>query len=343
MQSRAKWYQKDFGLKVSMKKLVLECQKSPIEILPFLPSPGMRSSHLQTILPTLLNQGGEEPPSAPFFIQLEDGDSLYCKMATPVAWKPDQLTILLLHGLTGSDSTGYMVRMSRKFYQAGYRSLRINLRGVGPGVQFAQRPYHGGVSQDILQLIQTLKKQTPDSPLILIGFSVSGNIILKLLGELGEKASHLIETAITICTPVDLAETTGLLFKNSNRIYQFYYVRELRRVGARWLGKNSIQSVIDYDNIVTAPIWGYQDAADYYRQCSSLSFLPEIRIPCHLILSEDDPFVNYQTAIQNSLSSHIKIWLSPYGGHMGFFGWAGKEHGYHWLDAFLLKLVNNYQ
>ena len=324
-----------------MKSSSLVQQKNSIENLSFHPAPGLTSPHIQTVLPILFPRGGKEPLSTPFFIDLEDGDVLCCKMSTPPSWTPDQKTVLMLHGLGGSDSSTYMVRMSRKFYQAGYRSIRVNLRGVGSGRSLAQRPYHGGVSHDVLQILQTLKKQSPDSPVILVGFSLGGNITLKLLGELGGKASSLLEMGISICAPIDLAQTMKLLFKRSNQLYHLYYVKELRSSAARWIGKHSIRSIQDFDNHVTAPHWGFRDAFDYYQQCSSTYFLSGIRQKCHLIFAADDPFVDYRAAVQDSLSSAVKIWLSQYGGHMGFWGWSGKEHGYQWLDGLLLKLVND--
>lgn len=311
-----------------------------IETLSFQPPPGLASAHIQTILPFLLGKGGEESPSAPFLVQLEDGDSIFCKMSTPPEWKQHQKTILLLHGLGGSDSSDYMIRMSRKLYQAGYRVLRLNLRGSGQGIHFAQRPYHAGLSHDILQVIHILKKQIPESPLVLIGFSLGGNVVLKLLGELGERAVPLVEKAITICVPIDLAQTMEFLSQPFNQLYHYYYVSRLREIGSRWIGKQTIRSILDFDNLVTASQWGYSDAFDYYSQCSSLSFLPSICQTCHLIFSEDDPFVNCRLVIERSLSSRVKIWISKHGGHMGFWGWAGKEHGYSWLDSLLLKLVD---
>lgn len=313
-----------------------------IETLPFIPPRGLANRYIQTILPFLFSTQGEECPYKPYIIQLEDGDSLFCKMSTPPNWKTHQKTILILHGLGGTDASDYMIRMSRKFYQAGYRSLRINLRGSGQGLEFAQRPYHAGLSHDILQLVQTLNRQDPQSQLVLIGYSLGGNVVLKLLGELGERSDSLIETAIAICSPIDLAQSMKLLSKRSNQIFHYYYVNRLRRIGSRWIGNRTINSIVDFDNIVIAPIWGYRDAWDYYCRNSSISFLPSIRNPCHLIFAADDPFVNYPLSVE-PLSSKIKIWLSQYGGHMGFWGWAGKEHGYNWLDGFLLKLVNSEQ
>jgi uncharacterized protein len=315
-------------------------QTHSIESLLFRPPVGMTSAHLQTILPILFKKSGNEPPSQSFLVQLEDGDRLSCKLSTPPTWKSNQKTIAIIHGLGGSHTSGYMVRLSRKFYHVGYRVLRINLRGSGPEAHLAQRPYHAGTSHDILQVIQALKRQSPDSPITLIGFSMGGNIALKLAGELGEKAHSLLENTFAICPPVDLALTTDLLLRRSNRLYHRYYLKGLQRLGCRWLGARSLKSVVDFDHFVTAPQWGFQDAFDYYRKCSSSIFLSNIRHPCRLIFAADDPFIDYRPALKYALSPSVKVMISPYGGHMGFWGWSGKEHGYCWLDHLLFNLIN---
>ena len=312
-----------------------------VEKLLFRPSRGFASPHIQTILPTFFSHIGEPPPSTPYFIPLDDGDILSCKLSTPPNWNGSQKTVVLLHGLGGSDSSCYMIRLSRKFYREHYRTVRVNLRGAGDDGHLAKRPYHGGSSHDLLTLVETLKKESPDSPIILIGFSLGGNIVLKLLGELKEKGPTLVEMAITICSPLDLLHTMELLRHPSNHLYHRYYVKGLKAASSRWIGKQSVRSIYDYDHVVTAPQWGFRDPEDYYQQCSSKFVLSDIRQTSHLIFAADDPFVDYRVVLQSPLSSKIKIWLSTYGGHMGFWGWAGKEHRYHWLDPVLLKMVQS--
>ena len=310
-----------------------------VQHLQFRPIFGLGSPHIQTVLSILFSKPGFEPPSVWFQVSLDDGDILHCMLSTPPTWTPSGKTILLVHGLGGSHSSSYMVRLSWKLYQKGFRILRINLRGVGPGEPRVQRPYHGGVSQDLLQVVQALKKQSPDSPFIMIGFSLGGNIALKLAGELGSQAGTLLEEVISVCAPIDLAQTMNALLSFPNRLYSEYYVNGLKKLGNRWLGAKSIRTIIDFDHAVTAPQWGFKDAFDYYKQSSSCFLLPKISLPCHLIFAADDPFIDYRSALMNSLPTTTKVSLSPYGGHMGFLGWSGEEHGYFWLDHLLLSFL----
>lgn len=319
-------------------------RKRVIEHLPFRPLPGFSSPHLQTVLPTFFSQAGEAPPSAPFLVSLEDGDTLYCRISSPLSWKPQDKTVILVHGLGGdADTSNYMVRMSRKLYRSGYRSIRMNLRYAGEGNQYAKRPYHGGTSHDLLALVRALKDQSPQSPITIIGYSLGGNITLKMVGELKEKAHSLIEMVIAVCAPIDLQHTMELLKHPTNQLYHRYYVKALRKVGQPWIGKQSVKSILDFDNVVTAPQWGFKDAFDYYRQCSSQYFLSGIQQTCHLIFAEDDPFIDYRPALKQLHSPNMKLWLSPHGGHMGFWGWAGKEHRHYWLDRFLLKIIREHE
>ena len=309
-----------------------------VELLSFRPIPGFSSPHVQTILGTF-SKTETPPPSTPFIVLLDDGDSIYCEISTPPSWTPNQKTILMIHGMGGSHEASYMVRIGGKFYRKGYQVVRVNLRGCGAGLHLARRPYHGGSSQDVLNVLQALHKQNPLSPVILLGFSLGGNIALKLAGELSSDHSFLFERMMAVCPPIDIAHTIHLLSRFRNKLYHRYYVRGLRKLCSHWLGNRKISSITDFDNAVTAPCWGFEDAQDYYQQCSSYLFLPRIRNTCHILFSRDDPFIDYRHVLQKFHSPSIKIWLSQYGGHMGFLGWAGKEHRYYWLDSFLLDWI----
>jgi uncharacterized protein len=124
----------------------------PVAYLPFQPLIGLSSPHIQTLM-ACFSPSGTPPPSTQLIVPLEDNeDDLFCEVSTPHTWKPDNKTIILLHGLGGSHSSPYMVRFSRKLYSAGYRVIRVNMRSCGPGHTLARRPYHGGISSDVLTL-----------------------------------------------------------------------------------------------------------------------------------------------------------------------------------------------
>lgn len=308
--------------------------------LSFDPLPGLSSPHAQTILASF-SRPGSPPPSTPLLVPLEDGDTLYCQVSLPPTWLETEKTVVMIHGLGGSDASNYMIRISRKLYETGYRVVRINLRGCGSGSNLARLPYHGGSSGDVFSVLQTLKQQTPFSPITLLGFSLGGNIALKLSGELGEDGTSLLQRTIAVCSPIDLGETVLLLSKPRNRLYHRYYLDQLVSQGQRWTKGREINSLYEFDNTVTAPTWGFKDASEYYAKSSSRSHIPNIKHSCYLLFTADDPFVDYQQILKISIPSWVKVYLCKKGGHMGFLGWAGMAHRYFWLDQLIMDWVEN--
>lgn len=311
-----------------------------LEHLPFRPFPGLSSPHAQTIIAGM-SFPGVPPPSTPLLVPLDDGDTVYCQVSLPSTWLETDKTVVMVHGLGGSDRSNYMIRMGRKLYEAGYRVVRINLRGCGSGSTLARLPYHGGSSGDVFSVLQVLKQKTPLSPIILLGYSLGGNIALKLSGELGEDGFSLVQCTIAVCTPIDLGETIVLMSKPSNRLYHRYYLDQLVNQAQRWTRGQEISSLYEFDNLVTAPTWGFKDAAEYYLKNSSMHHIPNIKNPCYMLFTADDPFVDYKQILKVSIPSWIRVYLCQQGGHMGFLGWAGKDHWYFWLDQLLLKWIED--
>ncbi|MCE2983645.1 MAG: alpha/beta fold hydrolase [Parachlamydia sp.] len=309
-----------------------------IENLDFHPFPGLASPHLQTLLGTF-SWGGEAPPSRQKIVSLGDGDALSCEISTPPDWDVGDKSLILVHGLGGSHASNYMVRLSRRFYQAGHRVVRINLRGSGSGRSHAQLPYHGGASLDVLKVLKQIKNETPASELVLIGFSLGGNIALKLAGEMDE-SPDLLKHVIAVCPPIDLSNTVERLSLKSNLLYHRYFLNLLRPTAKKWATNYStIANMYDFDSHVTAKIWGFKNADDYYRYSSSCYCLPTIRPPCQILFAKDDPVIDHQCIFNTSLSPSTKVYLSNKGGHLGFIGQTPKRRMTFWLDSILEKWV----
>lgn len=301
----------------------------------FNPPPGFSSPHIQTVM-ARFSKHGLPPPSRHWEITLEDGDKLYGKISTPLMWKEDQPTVVLVHGVGGDDTSGYMIRFSRKLYENGFRAVRMNLRGSGPGINLVSKPYNAGNSDDLKQVLTHLKNESPDSPLIVIGFSLGGNIVLKLAAEM-ETDQHLVEEFYAVCPPVDLGHTLELMTTGINKIYHRYYLHYLSAQAKKWLNGKPLKSLLEYDEQVTAPLWGYKDAFDYYKKCSSYQFIPEIGHSCNILYSGDDPIIDYRVLSGKNIPANVNIWVSSHGGHMGFIGYEGKNEWIHWMDNVLLK------
>lgn len=301
--------------------------------LNFQPLPWLSSKHLQTIIPSYRSSGGA-PESYRWLIPLEGGDHLSCQVSIPSEWKPNDPTLILIHGLGACHSASYMVRMARKSYAKGFKIVRVNLRGCGSGKGLSKLPYYAGASHDILQVLESCKNEAPDSDVTIVGFSLGGNIALKLAGELGERGKEYIKSCIAVCSPLDLQRTVQLIGLKRHFFYEMYYLKNLALQIRDWT-KERVHSIYELDQVMTAPLWGFKDADDYYQQCSSAQFLPEIRCPAHLLFAEDDPFVELANLETLALPDSVNIWTTTHGGHMGFLGRNAKEHDYYWMDQLL--------
>jgi hypothetical protein len=311
------------------------------QMLNFEPFPLLTNKHLQTILPSFLPRE-KEPPSRTTLVHLEDGDKLALEVATPASWQPKHGTVVLVHGLASAHCAPYMARIAYKLFQRGIRSVRMNMRGCGSGHGLARQIYHGGRSEDVLAVLQTLA-QSEHSPTALIGFSLGGNQVLKLAGELGAKARDYLEQVIALCPPANMSKSARLLASPSNRLYDQHFLKKLiadvteRQQLFPDLPKISFPkklNLIDFDNLYTAPRCGFKDAEDYYSQSSAAPLIPNIKIPCHILFALDDPFIDATACDDLELPGNVTVYFTNQGGHLGFLGLPPKVR---WLDEHILS------
>jgi uncharacterized protein len=303
----------------------------------FSPLFGLKSGHVQTIMAGLahLTNRIEPPHSKSVLFDIGNNDKLSCEVSIPPEWHEEAKSVVLIHGLGGSHNSSYMIRLSKKLYCQGIKVVRYNLRNCGSGAGLSHLPYHAGNSPDLLATLEQLKKAHPLSPITVAGFSLGGNILLKLLGELGE--SSLIEKAIAISPPFDLSYTSRALSKGFNRLYERYYLHFLRQQSAAFVHER-LHTLFEYDDLITARLWGFTGAEDYYAKCSNQCLLSQIKTPCNLLFSADDPFVNYRRLTADT-NPHMEVWISSYGGHMGFFASPTAEQDSFWMDQVVLKWI----
>jgi predicted alpha/beta-fold hydrolase len=288
------------------------------------------------------------PRSTRRFVALPDGDRLALEVSTPRRWRPDDATVVMIHGLCGSARSPYLVRLSRKLHRRGVRSVRMNLRGCGAGRGHARNPYHSGRSEDALEVLRELRREAPLSPLTLVGFSLGGNIALKLAGELGTAASGLLAQVVAVCPPVDLPACSRRLSAPQNRFYERLFVRLLRKDAverhARFpdLPAPSLPpklSLTEFDELYTAPQCGFRGAADYYARASAAPLLPRVAVPCRILYAADDPIIDSSGLECLPLPGNVVLARTDAGGHLGFLAMPGLRGGFHWMDTVLLRWI----
>jgi uncharacterized protein len=313
----------------------------------FRPLPCLTHPYLQTIVAAKLTWS-REPPSTTHLVELSDGDTIAMEVSTPRGWRPHDPTAVLLHGLCGSHRSPYMQRLARKLWRSGLRAIRMNLRGCGSGRGLARYPYHSGRSADVLAVLESLLQTTPQSPVTLIGFSLGGNIVLKLAGELSAGVPDNLQRVIAVCPPADLVACSRLLQQPANRFYNRYFTRLLcaeafdrhsRFPDLRRVELPAELSIYAFDESYTAPQCGFRDALDYYRQCSAAPLVPRLTIPGHILFAADDPLIDAHMFDGVALPPYVQVIRTRYGGHLGFLGRPGGAGGYHAMDAQLLVWI----
>jgi hypothetical protein len=275
-------------------------------------------------------------------VALPDGDQIVLHDDCPPHWRPGDRAALLVHGLAGCHESRYMQRIARKLAVRGVRSFRMDLRGCGAGLELSRLPYHSGRSDDAAAAIRALAQIAPDSPVTLVGFSLGGNITLKLAGELADRPCGHLDRAMAVCPPVDLPACSRHFSKRSNRLYDRYFVRLLMRQVAerqrrlpdapRSRFARLPRSLWEFDDTFTAIVWGFGTADNYYAQASSLPLLSEIRLPTLILAARDDPMIPPQVLDGARLSPAVCLHMSDRGGHLGFVGRRGVDADRRWMD-----------
>lgn len=289
-----------------------------------------------------------DPPSRTKLVPLPDGDRLALEITEPAGWKPTDLSVVLVHGLCGSHQSPNPARMAKRLSVLGIRAIRFNMRGCGSGKGLAKHIYHSGRSEDLFEAIKLLKFEHPDSPIVLIGFSLGGNISLKMVGELAALGHRYLKGVIAVSPPVDLYSSVQMIGAPENEFFERYFYKLLRAdVHYRHkkfkdlppcrLPKNL--KLYEFDQIYTAPTCGFKSAIDYYNKCSAAHVVEDIEVPCRILLSEDDPIISAKSLDIYQFPKHIEVYKTKKGGHMGYLGSPRSEKGFHWLDSLLQDWV----
>lgn len=317
------------------------------EEIPFDPFPFLDTPHKQTILGSLFSFI-LEPVSVQKLVVLPDGDRISLEVTTPRDWKPTDLTVLMVHGLCGSHKSPYLIRITKRLEDLGIRAVRFNMRGCGSGKGLSKNIYHCGRSEDIFYAIQALKKEHPDSPIVLIGFSMGGNMVLKLAGELGSAAEPYLVGVIGVSPPVELYSSVQMIGQPENSFYEKYFYRLLRSdVHYRHKTFKDLPSVrlprdlklYEFDQMYTAPMCGFKNAMDYYDKCSSVHMISDIELPTKILLAEDDPIISPRSLDPYILPANVSVFRTKKGGHMGYLGNPKSEKGFYWLDSVVIDWI----
>ena len=316
----------------------------------FYPFPFARSGFWQTVYGSYWPILKPNKPDQFHHVILPDGDIMVVAENRPKNWRPGRRIMLLIHGTTGCYESTYMQRMCRRLYKKGYLVLRLNLRFCGPGRGLARKPYHAGVSDDTRYVLDWIKREFPDSPVTQIGFSLGGNVTLKMAGEDGSRPTGNLDSVVAISPPVDLAAASARMAEKANRLFEQVFLKHLRRDVELMqklfpdTGRVSLPqqlTIRQFDEIYTAPKGGFKNVDDYYKKCSSLQYIPEIKIPTLILSSQDDPVVDSTAIARVPHPSNVDVLLTEHGGHCGFLGWGTTWDEVRWSDQAVARWLED--
>ncbi|HET9843576.1 MAG TPA: alpha/beta fold hydrolase [Gammaproteobacteria bacterium] len=308
--------------------------------------PIFSSGKAQTLLTFFYPALFDIPPTEIHALTLPDDDKLVLMEYKPSTWRPGKRIIVLVHGLTGSFNSKYNVRLCRLWMKVGFMVIRLNLRGCGPGTGLARHPYNSGRSEDTRFVVRWLYERYPNSPVTQVGFSLGGNITLKMAAEDGKYPAGNLDSIIAVSPPVDLHACSALLHKPENRVFEKYFVQTLikdyhtRRSHFPDLPELQLDpnmALLDFDNLYTAPYSGFKDAIDYYTQCSSGMILDKIKLPTFILYAKDDPFITIERFMYKMKTANFDTLVTTTGGHLGWLGSFLLGTNRHWMDGVLVR------
>ena len=288
----------------------------------FKPYSAYRGGHVQTVMGALLPSGVAETSTRPDLtrvaLPLSGGDQLEAFFARSRNWR----TVLLAHGLGGSVDSPYLCQAVDALLRSGCGVLAIQQRGSGGLLERTTRPYMTGHTDDIAAAIRWLRLAQPGVDLLAIGFSISGNTLLK---HLGNGRGDLPDAAIAVAPPVDLDGCSRDLLRMRSRAFDLWILRHCRRwipsLRGEFAGPVRVPpwgSLRAFDERYITPVWGFDSLEHYYRSASAIHYVGEIETPTLVVHATDDPVVDARHLRRAPWSSAVRVDRIPGGGHLGF-------------------------
>lgn len=307
----------------------------------FIPMPGARNPHLQTMLPRLLRRNLQFTPHWQR-LDTPDGDFVDLAWSEDPAQAAHKPRLVVFHGLEGSLHSPYAHGLVYAAKQRGWLAVVMHFRGCSGEPNRMNRIYHSGETEDASFFLDWLTAHYGPAPTAAVGFSLGGNMLACLMAHQGSACT--LDAGVIVSAPLMLEHCCYHMEKGFSRIYQHYLLNLLKGNARRKLKVwpdslpvrlqelARIRRIRDFDDLITAKIHGFNDALDYYRQCSALPLLPDIVKPALIIHAKDDPFMDsHVIPAPENLPPNVQYQLTEFGGHVGFVGGTFR-HPQMWLE-----------
>jgi uncharacterized protein len=330
-------------------------QQERLQFEPFAPRRLLRNRHAMTLAGNFLPRKSSLPEAEEQHFQVEEDIQVLCHCH----WQPEpanHATIIIVHGLEGSSLSQYVIGTGSKAWTEGMNVVRMNMRNCGGTEKLTPTLYHSGLSADVGAVLRTLVEQKNLSQVGLVGYSMGGNLVLKLAGDWGASAPRELTAVAAVSPAADLGPSADAMHEPANRMYEYKFLLslmrrlrykvalfpELYRMPARWP-----RTIREWDHEVTARYCGFTGADDYYYRAAAARVVDKITVPTLIIHAQDDPFIRLvpETRAKMLNNPHITLLETTHGGHCAFLTqpngydgrWAERQMIHFFLHHFSLE------
>jgi predicted alpha/beta-fold hydrolase len=315
---------------------------------PFVPHFLLHNPHAQTLASALWPRRFPRlPRSVPREFETEPGTKILGECHWQ-ALRRERPTLVLVHGLEGSSQSGYMLGLAERAFLAGWNAVRLNQRNCGGTESLTPTLYNSGLSGDYRAVLQELIERDKLPEIFFAGYSMGGNLVLKMAGELASSAPLQLRGVAAVCPCIDLALCADAVGLPANFIYQRHFVGNLkdrmRRKAKLFPGRydldpmTRVRTLREFDDVITATYCGFQGASDYYTRSSALRVIADITVPTVILTAQDDPFVPFASFSDPAVTGnpHIHVVAPDRGGHCSFISRYRGDARY-WAEARIME------
>jgi uncharacterized protein len=319
------------------------------EIREFEPRWWLKSGHAQTIGAAFAPRRFALPAGEERLFRVDAETQLKGVCHWRAGKRKDVPVIVIVHGLEGSCDSNYVRGIADKAWARGFHAVRMNQRNCGGTERLTPTLYNSGLSGDYLALLRELIEEGFEK-IFFAGYSMGGNLVMKMAGELGESAPKELRGVAVVCPSMNLSACADALEEKENYLYQRHFVRGLMERYRRKAelfperykrnGFGPIRTVREFDDEITAPYFGYKDAEEYYEAAGAKKVIGKVAVPLLLMTAQDDPFVPYVSFLAEGVEKNAMVrFVAPeHGGHCGFISrWSGAER--FWAEERIVEFV----
>jgi predicted alpha/beta-fold hydrolase len=316
----------------------------------FTPRPYLRNRHAMTLAGNYLRRTSTLPQAEDCLFRVAADAQILCHCH----WHPEaerHPTVIIVHGLEGSSLSQYVVGNANKAWAAEMNVVRMNMRTCGGTESLASTLYHSGLSSDVGAVLRGVIEQKRVQRVGLIGYSMGGNLVLKLAGELGASAPAELKVVAAVSPAADLAASADAMHVGGNLIYEWKFLLSLMRTFER---KRKLfpdiykkverfpGSIREFDDVVTARYCGFEGAEDYYTRSSASRVIDKIALPTLLIHATDDPFIRLlpDTRAKILANQNITLLETAHGGHCAFLAEPNGNDG-RWAERQIMHFFQH--